>query len=286
MLLSRFMACTVCAASLVSVISCGDGNAPATPTLPSTAATATTDGATLKASSPVPMSPQADARLGNLRPVFTIANASGTHASIPLTYVFQIQEGATVVHQSEAVEAGDGQTTYRAPEGLLKGPRTYQWRARAVHEGQPGPWSEARTFRTPQGDGPVPCGGSSGQAIIACVAAAYPDKLVKTSSGDFSLERRYANMEFIRDRIIETGKCKGVNLGRNNKRGTPEISRDFIVLRGSSGKGGRDRGVDIASGYDDVKTNLKLTWQVFDRDKNWGHPFYNDYGPVDCSGLE
>jgi hypothetical protein len=286
MLLSRLMACTVCAASLLSVASCGDGNAPATPTLPSTSASATTDGATLKASSPVPMSPQADARLGNLRPVFTIANASGSHASIPLAYVFQITEGATVVHQSEAVEPGDGQTTYRAPEGLLKGPRTYQWRARAVHEGQPGPWSEARTFRTPQGDGPVPCGGSSGPEIIACVGAAYPDKLVKTSAGDFSLERRYANMEFIRDRIIETGKCKGVNLGRNNKRGTAEISRDFIVLRGSRGKGGRDRGVDIASGYDDVSSNLKLTWQVFDADKNWGHPFYSDYGPVDCSGLE
>ena len=232
------------------------------------------------------MSPQADARVGNLRPAFTIANASGTHASIPLRYVFQINDGATVVHQSEAVAPGDSETTYRAPEGLLKGPRTYQWRARAVHEGQPGPWSEARTFRTPQGDGPVPCGGSSGQAIIACVAAAYPDKLVKTSAGDFSLERRYANMEFLRDRIIETGKCKGMNLGRNNKRGTAEISRDFIVLRGNSGKGGRDRGVDIASGYDAVSNNLKLTWQVFDRDKNWGHPFYNDYGPVDCSGLE
>ena len=284
MLLSRFMACTVCAASLFAVASCGDGDAPATPTLPSTATT-TTDGATLKASSPVPMSPQVDARVGNLRPTFTIANASATHASVPLTYVFQINEGDAVVHQSDAVAAGNNETAYRVPEGLLKGPRTYRWRARALHEGQPGPWSEARTFRTPQGDGPVPCGGSSGPAIIACVGAAYPDKLVKTSAGDFSLERRYANMEFIRDRIIETGKCKGLNLARNNKRGTPEISRDFIVLRGTRGKNGRDRGVDIASGYDDVSTALKLTWQVFD-DGKFGSPFYNDYGPVDCSGLE
>ena len=286
MLLSRSMACTLCAASLLSVASCSDGNPPATPTLPSTATT-TTDGATLKASSPVPMSPQADARVGNLRPTFTIANASGTHASIPLAYVFQINEGDAVVHESEAVGAGDNQTTYRIPEGMLKGPRTYRWRARAIHEGQPGPWSEARAFRTPQGDGPVPCAGGSGPAIIACVAAAYPDKLAKTSTGDFSLERRWANMEFIRDRIIETARCKGMNLGRNDKRGKgQEISRDFVVLRGSSGKGGRDRGVDIASGYDAVSNHLKLTWQVFDGDKNWGHPFYIDYGPVDCSGLE
>jgi hypothetical protein len=92
-------------------------------------------------------------------------------------------------------------------------------------------------------------------------------------------------MEFIRDRIIETGRCKGVDLGRNLKRGGPEISRDFIVLRSNVGKGGRDRGIDIASGYDDVDRALKLTWQVFDEDRNWGHPFYSAYGPVDCSGV-
>lgn len=285
MLLSRFMACTLCAASLLVAASCSDGDTPAAPTLPSTTATAITDGATLKASAPVPMSPAADARVANLRPTFTIGNASGTHTAVSLAYVFQVTDGDTVVHQSETVGSGNDETTYQIPQGVLKGPRTYQWRARAVHEGQPGPWSPARAFRTPQGDGPVPCAGGSGPAIIACVSAAYPDKLVKTSAGDFSLERRWANMEFMRDRIIETGKCKGLNLGRNNKRGTAEISRDFIVLRGNSGKGGRDRGVDIASGYDDVSRTLKLTWQVFDAGENWGHPFYNDYGPVDCSGL-
>jgi len=117
------------------------------------------------------------------------------------------------------------------------------------------------------------------------VAAAYPERLVKTSNGDFSDERRFENMEFLRDVIIATGKCKGINLGRNYKRGTAVISRDFIVLRGQGGKDGRDRGVDIASGYDDTKTNLKLTWQVFDSDKNWGHPFYADFGSVDCSQV-
>ncbi len=93
-------------------------------------------------------------------------------------------------------------------------------------------------------------------------------------------------MEFIRDRIIETGKCKGMNLGQNFKRGTPEISKDFIVLRGNTGKNGRDRGVDIARGYDDNRTKLQLAWQVFDGDENWGHPFYKDYGPVDCSAVQ
>ena len=92
-------------------------------------------------------------------------------------------------------------------------------------------------------------------------------------------------MEFLRDRIIETGRCRGLDLGLNRKRGTEVISRDFIVYRSNRGKGGRDRGVDIASGYDDTKTRLKLTWQLFDDGPNYGHPFYKDYGPVDCSGV-
>jgi hypothetical protein len=115
--------------------------------------------------------------------------------------------------------------------------------------------------------------------------AAYPEKLVATADGDFSDERRFANMEFLRDRIIETGKCRGLNLGLNLKRGGPEISRDFIVLRGSRGKNGTDRGVDIASGYDAVKNKLKLTWQLFDDGPNYGHPFYKNYGEVDCSRM-
>ena len=31
-------------------------------------------------------------------------------------------------------------------------------------------------------------------------------------------------MEFLRDRMIEHGKCKGLNLGLNLKRGGPTIS--------------------------------------------------------------
>ena len=74
----------------------------------------------------------------------------------------------------------------------------------------------------PAGDwaGPVPCGGNSGPVDHQCVAPRILPQLVGNSEGDFSLERRRANMEFIRDRIIETGKCKGLDLGRNYKRGT------------------------------------------------------------------
>jgi hypothetical protein len=199
----------------------------------------------------------------------------------------------TPVLKTDPITASGPQTTYDVPANTLKMNKTYAWRAYAIYSGVQGSLSDGVSFRTPvppppadnNNPGPIFCAGSTGPAIIACVAAAYPEKREKTSTGDFSDERRFKNMEFLRDVIIATGKCKGLNLGRNNKRGGPEISRDFIVYRSNTGKNGRDRGVDIASGYDDTKTTLKLTWQLFDGSRNWGHPFYNDFGPVDCSGL-
>jgi hypothetical protein len=224
-----------------------------------------------------------------LTPQLVLQNGAGTYdPSVQLSYVFEVFDGAAILAKSDQIPAGSPQTVWTVPTDVLKLNRTYGWRAYAIYSGVQGSISDNVSFRTPVPppvDGPVSCGGSSGPAIIACVGAAFPQRLVKTSTGDFSLERRQANMEFLRNRIIETGRCKGLNLGLNLKRGGPEISKDFIVLRGSSGKNGTDRGVDIASGYDAVQNTLKLTWQVFDGDKNWGHPFYKDYGPVDCSNV-
>lgn len=298
MQLRKFVACTVCTVTTaLAAAGCADGTGQALiPTLPSVDATASNaDGTKLKATAPQPMSPRSSVRVPNLTPQLVLENGAGTFdSSASLAYIFEIFEvsgsSQSTVLTSEPIAATGAQTTFNVPANTLKLNKTYAWHARAVYSGVEGSLSDVVSFRTPlpaasDGGGPVPCGGSSGQAIIACVAAAYPERLVKTSAGGGSLARRHANMEFIRDRIIETGKCKGVDLGRNFKRGTPVISHDFIVLRGNSGKGGRDRGVDIASGYDDVTRPLKLTWQVFDRDRDWGHPFYANYGPVDCSGV-
>ncbi len=287
---TKFLACTVCAVTLFTT-ACADGTGKAlTPTLPSDSPTANLDGTRLKASAPQPSSPRASARVSNLTPLLRLENAAGTYETAALTYDIEVLEGSTRVSLAEGVApATETATGWTVPANTLKLNKTYGWRARAVFNGVPGSWSETALFRTPvpenDGPGPVFCAGSSGPEIIRCVANAYPEKLVKTSGGDFSDERRAANMEFIRDRIIETGKCKGMNLGQNFKRGTPVISKDFIVLRSERGKGGRDRGVDIARGYDATSSKLQLSWQVFDADENWGHPFYKDYGPVDCSGV-
>jgi hypothetical protein len=289
----KIAACTVCAVIALAAAGCADGTGQAlTPTLPTIDSTASNaDGTTLKASTPRPVSPLSSIRVSSLTPQLVLQNAVGTFdSSVALSYVFEIFEvsgsNLTQVLKSDPVSAGSPNTTFTVPSNLLKLNKTYAWRARAMLGSVQGSLSDGGSFRTPLPppvDGPVPCSSSAGPVLIACVGNAYPAYLVSTAKGDGSLERRHHNMEFIRDRIIETGICKGLDLARNFKRGTPVISHDFIVWRSNIGKDGRDRGIDIASGYDDVDRPLKLTWQVFGKDRDWGHPFYAKYPSVDCS---
>jgi hypothetical protein len=284
--LTKFVACTACAAALVAAAGCADGTGQAlTPTLPTTEATTNADGTKLKASIPQASAPRASARVSNLTPQLRAQGASGTFdPSAQLTYEFEVYQGTTLIVASGTVEA----TTWTVPSNTLKLNQTYDWRVRAMFNDVAGSWSNAATFRTPLPppvDGPVPCGSSAGAEIVKCVGRAYPAYLVATEQGSNSLERRKANMAFIRDRIIETGICKGLDLGRNFKRGGPEISYDFIVLRSNIGKNGRDRGVDLATGYDELKLPLRLKWQVFGPDDSWGFPFYANYPSVDCAGI-
>ena len=287
----KFLSRTVSAAAILAAAGCADGTGQAlTPTLPSVTTTTNADGTVLKASPPQPLSPRSAARVTSLTPVLVLQNgAASFDSSADLSYVFELFEGTEMIAKSDPIPAAEPQTTWTVPANLLKVNKTYAWRAYAYYDGAEGSLSDGVSFRTPippPTNGPVACAGNTGHAIIACVAAAFPERLVPTSNGDFSDERRFANMEFIRDRIIETGRCKGLDLGLNRKRGTEVISRDFIVYRGNRGKGGRDMGVDIASGYDATQNRLKLTWQLFDEGPNYGHPFYKDYGPVDCSLVQ
>ena len=161
---------------------------------------------------------------------------------------------------------------------MLKLNTTYTWRARAGFGGVLGSWSQhvvtfqnagASASSVRQSWAGILRGQHAVRRLLQCVAAAYPEKLVKTSDGDFSDERREENMAFIRDRIIETGRCKGMDLGRNFKRGTPVISHDFIVWRRP---GHRTAGVDIARGYDNNRERLQLGWQVWGA-PSYGHPY-------------
>lgn len=284
---SKFLACTFCAVAVSFAAACADGTGKAlTPTLPSTSSPAANpDGSILKATSPTPQAPAADAVVANLRPTLVIGNAAGKEVDLSLRYVIELYEGDTLVRQTDGITIREDQSSWQVPANLLKYQRTYRWRARGVYNNDvAGPWSEFITFSTPVAppvDGPVDCPGSSGLEIVKCVGRAYPAYLVATEKGDNSLERRKANMAFIRDRIIETGRCKGLDYARNLKRGGPEISFDFMVW-----KTDRSRGVDLATGYDELSLPIRLKFQVFGADENYGYPFYAGY-PVafDCSNL-
>ena len=109
---------------------------------------------------------------------------------------------------------------------------------------------------------------SNGPDVIAYVSAKYPEKL----AGGISLEERVANMQFLRDRVIEVGKCGGLDLGWNLKRGGPEISNDFITER----VGGAVLGHDIGFAYDDPGRPLELYWG------DGSMPFYKEYPQPSC----
>ncbi|MEO6238263.1 MAG: hypothetical protein ABIQ52_14795, partial [Vicinamibacterales bacterium] len=124
-------------------------------------------------------------------------------------------------------------------------------------------WSTTQAFRTPAAPSPTPtpapggggtgsCASNNGTAIVNCIAAKYPDRLV----AGVSLSTRQTNMSFLRDRVIEAGRCGKLDLGWNLKRGGPDISIDFITERVN----GQVIGHDIAFDYDNTSTRLRLYW--------------------------
>jgi hypothetical protein len=110
---------------------------------------------------------------------------------------------------------------------------------------------------------------TNGPDLIAYVAAKYPERL----AAGISRDQRIQNMQFLRDRVIEAGKCGGLDLGWNLKRGGPELSNDFIVER----RDGADYGHDIAFDYDNTDHPLQLYWG------DGSFPVYREYPTPTCS---
>ena len=111
------------------------------------------------------------------------------------------------------------------------------------------------------------CAGSDGDSIVECVASQHPSRLAAGVSHD----TRVANMAFLRDRIIERGRCKGLDLAWNLKRGQGPHSIDALAWRVN----GQVEVVDIGVGYDDTSQTLQLQWLVVA-----GPPGYDRYTPA------
>ena len=247
---------------------------------------------------PIPSVPSNGSAVSDLTPVFKVkgGNRSGVTASIE--YTLQVSNNSSFTSIAAIFVQGETwpETTFDREYSFLHD-RTYYWRVRARHTddgSEVSNWSATQTFRTPSPPvvapppapgGPAPdpnpsgnsgaCSSSRGSDIADCIEARYPQYL----TAGVSLDRRIANMQFLRDRLIEHATCRGLRVGLNLKRGGPTISNDFITYY----TGGRWVGVDIASGYDDTKTRLRMSWYQHGSSTNWGHPYYKDYGPVSCN---
>ena len=247
-------------------------------------------------SPPIPSSPSNGTALGSLIPEFRIKAGARSGVTDPIEYILQVANNSSFSSLAATFVEGETWPETKIADGysFLHG-KTYYWRVRARHTGEGSDlsnWSSVLTFKTPDapaavpdpgagGGGPTPpaegggavCNSSDGEDIAACIEARYPSYL----AAGLSLSRRTSNMQFLRDRMIEHAKCKGLDVGRNAKRNTSTISNDFIAWRTR----GHLEGVDIARGYDDTKTRLRLMWHTYGP-PNYGHPFYRDYGPVSC----
>jgi hypothetical protein len=103
----------------------------------------------------------------------------------------------------------------------------------------------------------------TGPEVVAYVSAKYPDKL----AAGVSHAERVANMEFLRDRIIEVGLCGGMTLAWNLKRGVGPRSIDAIDWR--HGVEDINDVVDLAADYDNTSIPLRLHWIVVAGPAGW-----------------
>ena len=152
---------SVVACALALAIACGKGSPnPSSPSAVSPAnananANANADGSLLKATAPTPQSPINNTRIPDGQQVtLVVGNATTTFApGVPLAYQFEVFNAAGArVYDSPLVPGGSG-TTSHTVTGQLEGDQTYQWQARALYEGIPGPVSSRAVFIAPVNDG-------------------------------------------------------------------------------------------------------------------------------------
>ena len=100
------------------------------------------------------------------------------------------------------------------------------------------------------------------EEVVARVTARYPERLAAGITHD----ERVANMEFLRDRVIEVGICGGLNLAWNRK--TSGL-RSIDAIDWRHGDEDTNDVVDLALDYDNIDRPLRLHWQVTHGPAGW-----------------
>ena len=102
----------------------------------------------------------------------------------------------------------------------------------------------------------------TGPEVVARIAAMYPERLAE----GVSREERLANMEFLRDRIVEVGTCSGLTLAWNRKMNG---QRSIDAINWDDTDKHAIEVVDLAMDYDNTDVPLKLQWAVVHGPAGW-----------------
>lgn len=134
------------ALALLTTLAC-DVTAPLTPApqKPQGTVGSGAAGETLKASAPTLVSPINNDVIPNEQPIFLISGATGSYASRPYFYEFQLTNDAGDLVRGDIVDG-----LQWALPATLGFNTAYKWRVRAALDGAYGPWSSQGRFFTPQ----------------------------------------------------------------------------------------------------------------------------------------
>jgi hypothetical protein len=233
---------------------------------------------------PVPFTPVNNEVIASTAPALKAHNASWVGPVGGLAYEFQIATDQAFTRLVAAGIVGEGAGDTNFNSSPLTAATTHYWRVRASDGETSSSWSITQLFRTaappapaptptpPPGGGGGSCALPTGPQIIACISAKYASRRAPVGS----LGQRQDNMMFLRDRIIEAGKCAGMDYSWNLKRGGPELSIDVIAWKRPDG----NMGVDVGFDYDNIGNELKLVWSEVDLFASYT-PYTNSYS---CSG--
>jgi hypothetical protein len=185
--------------------------------------------------------PANNEKVASRRPTFTFGNAPRTGPAGAISYEVEVAENDAFAGRFAGWVVGEtaGVISAQLP---LDGPfgKYFFWHVRAFDSANSGPWSETRAFVMP--DAPPPTGGGGGggaptgppcpsgpktpEQVVACVAAQYPGQQTAVSTD----AQRFAQIAFLKARIIETGLASGLDMGCHT-RPNGAVSGDIISWR-------------------------------------------------------
>ena len=232
---------------LAATIACSNTASPISPDagIPGSGA-AGPGGETLKIGAPATIAPTGGTSV-DLGFELIIGNVSGTYASFPVRYRYEVRNeaGTTVVSGTQA--AGSGTQTTVVISDSLEFDTLHTWRVRAEYNGAFGPWSAPASFRTAAGsfiDGDtildlLTDGETLGQKFGSVSFNSQGAHLPTASSYiQYRLPATISNGEFsfIASGVDEGNacdKCKVMSMGEGTGDVTPNDYRLSLEVRGS-----------------------------------------------------